>query len=130
MIIFVSVLTTFDTSFVFWLSWGSREIWLELKIFKLNIYKFSLSISMKHTVDGLLLGDRGEWGGMVSILAPGHSWEEMKEVTAIALSGCEKKQNANTNRNKNNIFIEREKKSNFLLDNRKLEFYCWIVYWI
>jgi hypothetical protein len=34
----------------------------------------------------------------------------MKEVTAIALSGCEKRQNANTNRNKNNIFIEREKK--------------------
>jgi hypothetical protein len=32
MIIFVSVLTTFDMSFIFWQSWGSREIWLGLKI--------------------------------------------------------------------------------------------------
>jgi hypothetical protein len=32
MIIFESILTTFEVSFIFWTSWGSIENWLELKI--------------------------------------------------------------------------------------------------
>ncbi len=32
MIIFESILTTFEASFIFWASWGSIENWLELKI--------------------------------------------------------------------------------------------------
>jgi len=32
MIIFESILTTFEVSFIFWASWGSIENWLELKI--------------------------------------------------------------------------------------------------
>ncbi len=32
MIIFKSILTTFEASFIFWASWGSIENWLEFKI--------------------------------------------------------------------------------------------------
>ncbi len=32
MIIFGSILTTFEASFIFWGSWGSIKNWLELKI--------------------------------------------------------------------------------------------------
>ncbi len=49
MIIFESILTTFEASFIFWASWGSIENWLKLKI-KPTIGEFSFAKSLKHTV--------------------------------------------------------------------------------
>ncbi len=58
MIIFVSFLTTFDMTFIFWRSWGSMEIWLGLKIETIftnlacpnrwnTLYKYLLKIKRK-----------------------------------------------------------------------------------
>ncbi len=50
MIIFKSILTTLIASIIFRSRWGSSKNWLKLKIWT-TIIKFSLSKSVKHTVE-------------------------------------------------------------------------------